>query len=64
MNKVKDLERMLARCFSYSIQSSKQIVYEEMIWNLRLTEFKKTLQSLEYLLEIKVQLFENCMQNF
>jgi len=43
MAKVCDLERMLARCYSYSIKSQQQIVYEELIWNLRLTEFRKTL---------------------
>ena len=44
MTAVKDVERMLARCYTYSIHSQRQIVYEEMIWNLRLTEFRKTLE--------------------
>lgn len=43
MSKVKDLERMLARVYTYSIKSQQQIVYEELIWNLRLTEFRRTL---------------------
>lgn len=47
MTKVKDLERMLQRCYSYSIKSQQYIVYEELIWNLRLTEFKKTLKILD-----------------
>ena len=64
MTKVKDLERMLARCYTYSIKSQQQIVYEELIWNLRLTEFRKTLQSLDLLLDIKVSLFEHCKNDF
>lgn len=55
---------MLARCYSYSIKSQQQIVYEELIWNLRLTEFRKTLQNLDTLLDIKVQLFEHCKDDF
>jgi hypothetical protein len=55
---VKDLERMLSRCYTYSIHSQKQIVYEEMIWNLRLTEFRKTLEQLDCLLEINEKIFD------
>ena len=64
MVQVKDLERMLARCYTYSIHSQKQIVYEEMIWNMRLTEFRKTLEALDTLIEIKVKLLEKGKNNF
>ena len=64
MTKVKDLERMLQRCYSYSIKSQQYIVYEELIWNLRLTEFKKTLKILDQMLNIKVDLFEHVKDNY
>ncbi len=64
MGKVQDLERMLARCYSYSIKSQQQIVYEELIWNLRLTEFRQTLQILDSLLDSKVSLFEHIKSEF
>lgn len=64
MWKVKDLERMLARVYTFSIQSQAQIVYEEMIWNLRLTEFRKTLQILDQLMDLKINTFDELKHNF
>ena len=64
MTAVKDVERMLARCYTYSIHSQRQIVYEEMIWNLRLTEFRKTLEQLDCVMDIKQKIFENVKENF
>ena len=55
---------MLARCYTYSIHSQKQIVYEEMIWNMRLTEFRKTLEALDILIEIKIKLLEKDKNKF
>jgi hypothetical protein len=39
-------------------------VYEEYIWNFRLTEFRKALQILDQMLDLKVSLFEHCKADF
>lgn len=64
MHKQHDLERLLARCYSYSIKSQQQIVYEELIWNLRLTEFRKTLVMLDSFVDLNVSLFEHVKRDF
>lgn len=64
MIKIKDLERMLARVYTYSIASRQQIVYEESVWSLRLSEFKKTLIILDQMLDFKIEIFEEAKLKF
>ena len=63
-SRVLDLERMLTRCYTFSIKGRQQIVYEELIWNTRLSEFRDTLQCLNLMLEAKIEVFEHCKELF
>ena len=45
--KLSDLERILSKIYGYCVKASVRLVNEDMVWNQRLTEFKKVLSQLE-----------------